>query len=131
MLMEEKEQLGSKQRFTPRLSKKEKHYIEKVAAISGHNYNTVKDIFLAVSICAVLDMYSNQEEINLPYLFNAKIDLTRNHQSKKLEENYTVETNIALKNIIDKISKKETTWVESYIKTQIKMLLSRMLDIKN
>jgi hypothetical protein len=111
---------GSKQKYTPRLSKESKDAIERIAAICGYKYSTVKDIFLAISVAVNIEMYSGTPEIILPYLFTVKL----NENCEAIE----VVPDIALKNIIAHIHDKESTWVEDYLRNSLSILGNKFLN---
>lgn len=116
----------SHHKFNPRLSQEEKDTIERIASLSGYKYNTVRKIFLMISTCAALEIYSGKDEIRFPYLM--KINITRDPETG-LPSNYVFEPYLALRNLYEKIRSKEETWLQDYFETQIRNSVSEMLGI--
>lgn len=120
-MVETKKKNENQYRTILRLSQEEKNYIEKICAISGYKYETVKNIFLSIASYATLDMYSGTEEINFPFLFKILVNKDRN--------SYEILPYAGLKNIQEKIAQNEDVWLEQYFIDLIRNQLNRMLDI--
>ncbi len=119
-------------KFIPRLSQEEKDLIERISGITGYKFNTVKDIFLALSVVYGMDL-NDKAEIAIPYLFKVKTGFDEDLRSGKrtLLPRFVVEPFYALKNVVEKMGREDGTWLHEYFKVQIRNLVSKTLDIKD
>jgi hypothetical protein len=110
----------------------EKNFIQKISAISGQDPKVVNDLFFSLLIATVMELYSGNEEVSIPFLFNFKIDYDRDpiKNAYKLKEKYLVETSPSLHQVLVKIKSGEKTWVEEFIKKEIVESISGILDEK-
>lgn len=133
MIVDEKETIEKTySKFVPRLSQEEKDVIERIAGITGYKYKVVKNVFLALSILYGMDLSNEGDdpEISIPFQFKVKTKFEEDFRSGKRNLIPVVDVDIfyAMKNIIEKISKKEISWLHEYFKTQTRNILSQSLD---
>lgn len=121
--------MSTKKNFV-KLTSHEKNFIDKVSAISGIDHSTVKEVFLSTLIASTLEFYSGVNEINLPYLFKAKVSLEQLKEGADIQALYNIETSPSLHEVLLKIKSNSITWLEDFLKKEITKSLSSILEIE-
>lgn len=116
-------------KFVPRLSQEEKDIIERISGTTGYRYNTVKNIFQALSTIYGMEILNNPE-ISIPYLFKLKVDLSYDSDKKKVSTKFAIHPFHAFRNVSEKMFFKDESWLHEYYKTHTRNSVSQMLDIK-
>lgn len=121
--------MSTKKNFV-KLTSHEKNFIDKVSAISGIDHSTVKEVFLSTLIASTLEFYSGVSEINIPYLFKAKVSLDQLKKGADIQALYNIETSPSLHEVLLKIKSNSITWLEEFLKKEIAKSLSSILEIE-
>lgn len=114
-----------------KLNIKEKYFIDKIHSISGIDRAILKEVFYSILIGVVLELYSGNNEIVIPYLFSAKIKYKKTQVGKRtfqIDEIYDVKTNPILHEIIVSILSNRTVPIEKFLKKEITAYVDSLLD---
>lgn len=102
-----------------KLNQDEKDTIEMIAVSKNLEVKQVQEIFLALVTYYTLQLYSQENKQNkefiIPYIGKIKVEMNKEVIPKgfKLKPKIDLEISENFYEILDKISKKEETWIEN------------------
>lgn len=116
-----------------KLSFDEKNVIETVSALSAKDFKSVQEIFKALLLSSVLNLYDSKEKefsIVVPYI--AKLNITLNESlNDKTKFKIEVEPQIGLKEEVCNYINGECGSVEKMLKRNISEGIMKKLDLEN
>lgn len=111
------------------MSFEEKHFLDKISAISAKDINTVRDVMRGLLMASALEVHAGNSVINIPYICKLTIDVQQCEDKKKKETVVlTAEPNDTLIKEIITIKNGDTAPSEEHLKKEIHKTLNMLLE---
>lgn len=116
----------------PIITNEEKLFLEKISAISRIDKATVIQVLQSLLMITNIEVFSNKNEIIIPYICKLKVDYQDRITSKGIitDVNLQAQPNRALINEISCIAEGEETPTKKYFKANLKKHLLKQYDLE-
>ena len=113
-----------------KITTEEKEFLERISAVSGHDIDIVRDIFLSLWISVTIELYQGKKDYNILFLFKVYFDYQQNfvRKGEKPKVFNKVIPNPAFSKTLLQVAKGETANLQALLKDELKSLINEIID---